>query len=301
MTNMKDMDMISQRFPVVSLRGIGKNWVFFTGAGCSAASGLPTFRGEGGIWNEIDPDAVASKKAWYCGRCSDCKERRQRVLDFFNPIRRKIIESNPNEAHWRIARFEMVSPSVTVITQNGDDFHERAYSRNVIHLHGEALKNCSTLHPYDPIDIDISDSDTDIHIGDKAEDGSQIRPYVIFFDEELDKRIWKRAVAATKEADFFVIVGSSLKVYPAVDLLYMTKFSCQIIVIDKEAEELSSSVSAGRKTRFVVADAADGLSQLYSEVEHDYYYEGGMYFNKYPESIVKPREGSWDEHIQETE
>ena len=246
--------------------GVGKKWVFFTGAGCSAASGLPTFRGEGGIWNEIDAEAVASKKAWYCGRCSDSKERRQRVLDFFNPIRRKIIELEPNEAHYIIKQFESKSSSVTVITQNGDDFHDRACSRNVIHLHGEALKNCSTLHPYDSIDIDIYDSDTDIHIGDKAEDGSQIRPYVIFFDEDLDKRIWKRAVAATKEADFFVIVGSSLKVYPAVDLLYMTRISCQIVVIDKEAEELSSSVPAGRKTRFIVADAADGLSQLYSEI-----------------------------------
>ena len=145
------MDMISQRFPVASLRGLGKKWVFFTGAGCSAASGLPTFRGEGGVWNEIDADAVATKKAWYCGRRSDCKERRQRVLDFFNPIRRKIIELEPNEAHYMIAQFERVASSVTVITQNGDDFHERARSKNVIHLHGEALKNSSTLHPYHPI------------------------------------------------------------------------------------------------------------------------------------------------------
>ena len=268
------------------LNGYGKKWVFFTGAGCSAASGLPTFRGEGGIWNEIDAEAVASKKVWYSGRRSDCKERRQRVLDFFNPIRRKIIDLGPNNAHWQIAAFDKVSTSVTVITQNGDDFHERAYSRNVIHLHGEALKNCSTLHPHVPIGINRYAPDTDIHIGDKSEDGSQIRPYVIFFDEELDKNIWKKAVEATKETDFFVIVGSSLKVYPAVDLLQMTKSSCQIIVIDKEAEKLSSSVPAGRKTRFIVADAADGLSQLYSEVEHDYFYGCGIYFNKYPESIV---------------
>lgn len=260
----------------------GKRWVFFTGAGCSAASGLPTFRGEGGIWNEIDAEAVASKKAWYCGRRSDFKERRQKILDFFNPIRRKIIESAPNNAHWQIAAFEKVSPSVTVITQNGDDFHERAYSKNVIHLHGEALKNCSTAKPYVPIDIDRYGTDTDIHIGDKAEDGSQIRPYVIFFDEELDKNIWKKAVAATKETDLFVVVGSSLKVFPAVDLLGMTKPSCQIIVIDKDAEELSESIPIGKKTRYIVADAAEGLSQLYSEVEHDYFYKGGVYFNYYP-------------------
>ena len=128
------MNMMPQRV-LPLLNEHGKKWVFFTGAGCSAASGLPTFRGEGGIWNEIDAEAVASRKAWYCGRRSDCKERRQQVLDFFNPIRRKIIELEPNEAHYKMAQFESVASSVTVITQNGDDFHERAYSRNVIHFY----------------------------------------------------------------------------------------------------------------------------------------------------------------------
>lgn len=255
----------------------GKNWVFFTGAGCSAASGLPTFRGEGGIWDEIDAEVVASKKAWYCGRRSDCNERRQKVLDFFNPIRRKIIESEPNEAHWKIAEFERLSPSVVVITQNGDDFHERAWTGNVIHLHGEALKNCSTLHPYNPLAIDMDNPD--IHLGDKAEDGSQIRPYVIFFDEELDKEIWKQAVTVTKEADFFVIVGSSLKVFPAVELLSMIKTDCQVIVIDKEEVELPENVRISKPLRYIKADAAEGLSQLYSEVEYDYNNKGGVYFN----------------------
>ena len=256
----------------------GKNWVFFTGAGCSAASGLPTFRGEGGIWNEIDAEAVASKKAWYCGRRSDCNERRQKVLDFFNPIRRKIIESEPNEAHWKIAEFERLSPSVVVITQNGDDFHERAWTGNVIHLHGEALKNCSTLHPYIPLTIDIDNPD--IRLGDKAEDGSQIRPYVIFFGEELYNNIWRQAVNITKEADFFVIVGSSLKVYPAVDLLAMTKKNCQIIVIDKGDVELPEEVHTRNNFRYIIANASDGLSQLYAEVEYDYYNHKGMYFNE---------------------
>lgn len=269
------------RLPI--LNSYGKKWVFFTGAGCSAASGLPTFRGEGGIWNEIDAEAVASKKAWYSGRRSDCKERRQRVLDFFNPIRRKIIDSDPNNAHCQIAAFEKVSTSVTVITQNGDDFHERAYSRNVIHLHGEALKNCSTAQPYIPIDIDINSSDTDIRIGDKAEDGSQIRPYVIFFDEELDKRIWKRAVTASKDTDIFVVVGSSLKVFPAVDLLTMTKTDCLIIVIDKGEVELPESIQKRKSVLFINADAAEGLAQLYAEVEQDYFMDfSGRFFKEYP-------------------
>jgi len=98
--------------------------VFFTGAGVSAESGLPTFRGEDGIWNDIDAEAVASKRAWYCGRYSNAKERRQRVLDFFNPMRRAILDKTPNDAHHTIAKFEEFA-DVTVITQNGDDFHER--------------------------------------------------------------------------------------------------------------------------------------------------------------------------------
>lgn len=238
----------------------GKKWVFFTGAGCSAESGLPTFRGEGGIWNELDTEAVASKKAWYCGRRSDCNERRQRVLDFINPIRRLIMELGPNDAHRLIAQFEQMAEKVTVITQNGDDYHQRAGSTNVIHLHGEALKNCSTARPYEPIDIDREHPD--IHIGDKAADGSQIRPYVIFFDEELDRRIWKKAVEATKEADSFVVVGSSLKVFPAVDLLGMTKAGCELIVIDREEVELSENVVGKRRVKVIRASASEGLRQL---------------------------------------
>jgi len=247
-----------------------KNWVFFTGAGCSAASGLPTFRGEGGIWNDIDAEAVASKGSWYCGRRSDCVERRKKVLDFFNPIRRRILELEPNEAHTWISRIEEYA-NVTVITQNGDDFHERAGSRSVIHLHGEALKNCSTAHPRLPLNIDFSKPD--IHIGDKAEDGSQIRPYVIFFGEELDKNIWKSAVNATKEADYFVVVGSSLKVYPAVDLLSKTKGGCRLIVIDKERVELPETLS-GRTIRLIQSDASDGLAMLYNEIKEEYETKG---------------------------
>ena len=240
-----------------------KNIVFFTGAGCSAASGLPTFRGEGGIWNEIDAGAVASKNAWYCGRRSDCNKRRQKVLDFFNPIRRKILELEPNEAHLWIAKTENLA-NVTVITQNGDDFHKRAGSKCVIHLHGEALMNCSTAHPRIPIEIDRNNPD--IHIGDKGEDGSQIRPYVIFFDEELDKNNWRRAIDATKQADYFVVVGSSLKVFPAVELLTMTKRECQIFVIDKEKIELPSLIP-NKQIRYIIGDATEGLAQFYDEIK----------------------------------
>lgn len=229
----------------------------------SAESGLPTFRGKGGIWDEIDADAVASKSSWYCGRYHDAVRRRQQVLDFVNPIRRMILEKSPNKGHETIASFEEIA-EVTVITQNGDDYHERAGSTQVLHLHGEALKNCSTLHPYDPIDIDPENPD--IHIGDKAPDGSQIRPYVIFFGEELDRRIWDKAVQATKEADYFVVVGSSLKVFPVADLLNLIKPLCHLVVVDIENVEMPESVCLEHQVHYMQEAASTGLLKLFLEV-----------------------------------
>lgn len=195
----------------------------------SQESGLPTFRGEDGIWESIDPEKVAYYKAWYCGRCPDCKEKRQAVLDFINPIRRQILSLSPNEAHYVAARLEK-DFDVTVITQNGDDFHQRAGSSKVIHLHGEALKNASTLHPYIPIAIDPENPD--IKIGDKAPDGSQIRPYVIFFNENLQYDIWKSAVQAIRDADMMIIVGCSLQVFPAAEITEELREDATLIVID---------------------------------------------------------------------
>jgi NAD-dependent deacetylase len=225
----------------------------------SHESGLPVFRGEGGIWNDIDVAKVATKASWYSGRHSDCKERRQAMLDFFNPIRRLVMKLKPNEGHSMIASLEH-DYDVTVITQNGDDYHERAGSHNVIHLHGEALKNCSTLHPYEPIDMDADNPD--IHIGDKAPDDSQIRPYVIFFDEDIDMRLWKKAVAAVKAADVFVVVGSSLLVYPAVNLLGMVKLDCMKYLIDPVIPEMPPG--SGNDFNIITAGATEGLKMLIS-------------------------------------
>ena len=206
-----------------------KKIVVFTGAGVSQESGLPTFRGEGGIWDTFDADTVADWNSWYCSRLPDCKEKRQTVLDFFNPIRRKILECEPNQAHHIIADLEKYH-DVTVITQNGDDFHERAGSTNVIHLHGEALKNTSTLRPNKAFPIDPDNPD--IHIGNKAPDGSQIRPYVIFFNENLNYGLWKAAMKAIKEADMMIIVGCSLKVFPAARLIEDLRENASLVVVD---------------------------------------------------------------------
>lgn len=232
--------------------------VFFTGAGVSAESGLPTFRGENGIWEEINAEKVASKRAWYCGRFHDADQRRQAVLDFVNSIRREILAHEPNEAHRIIADFER-DFEVTVITQNGDDYHERAGSSCVIHLHGEALKNSSTLHPFEAVDIDREHPD--IHIGDKAADGSQVRPYVTLFGEELEMRLWKQAVEATREADIFVVVGSSLSVYPAADLWKETNALCRLFVINPDPVDLPEQFNR-KPTKYILKKASAGMRRL---------------------------------------
>lgn len=232
--------------------------VFFTGAGVSAESGLPTFRGENGIWEEINAEKVASKRAWYCGRFHDANQRRQAVLDFVNSIRREILAHEPNEAHRIIADFER-DFEVTVITQNGDDYHERAGSSRVIHLHGEALKNSSTLHPFEAVDIDREHPD--IHIGDKAADGSQVRPYVTLFGEELEMRLWKQAVEATREANIFVVVGSSLSVYPAADLWKETNALCRLFVINPEPVDLPKQFNR-KPTKYILKKASAGMRRL---------------------------------------
>ncbi|MDE6176529.1 MAG: hypothetical protein K2F71_03215 [Paramuribaculum sp.] len=217
-----------------------KKIVFFTGAGMSRESGLPTFRGEGGIWNEIDYERVATLKAWYGRQRKDVKERRQAMLDFFNPIRRAILEHEPNDGHRIIAGLER-DFDVTVITQNGDDYHTRAGSSDVIYLHGEALKNASSANP--SLSYPIDEANPDIHLGDKAPDGSQLRPYVIYFDEDIDSALWRKAMKATKEADWFVVVGSTMLVYPAAALLAAVPDSCRLVVIDPQEVALPEGCS----------------------------------------------------------
>ncbi|MDE6338953.1 MAG: hypothetical protein K2K97_04095 [Muribaculaceae bacterium] len=231
--------------------------VFFTGAGMSKESGLPTFRGAGGVWSEIDYERVATLKSWYGRQRKDVKERRQAMLDFFNPLRRMILRHEPNKGHYIIADLEK-EHEVTVITQNGDDYHTRAGSTKVIYLHGEALKNASSANPslcY-PIDRD----NPDIHLGDKAPDGSQLRPYVIYFDEDIDRDLWREAVKATKEADWFVIVGSTLLVYPAALLLTYVRPDCCLVVIDPD--DIALPPECSREFTHIALPASDGLHRF---------------------------------------
>lgn len=234
-----------------------KKIVFFTGAGMSRESGLPVFRGPEGIWHQLDVERVASARSWYCGRRSDCNQRRQAMLDFFNPLRRAIMAHSPNEGHRVIACLEK-DFDVTVITQNGDDYHTRAGSTNVIYLHGEALKNTSSANPYHPLPIDPGKPD--ISIGDKAPDGSQLRPFVIYFGENIDKRLWQKAVQATRLADYFVVVGSSMLVFPAADLLMKTRPDCQLFVIDPS--EVTLPEKCRQSFTHISEPASNGLDRL---------------------------------------
>ena len=193
-----------------------KHIVFFTGAGISQESGLSTFRGQSGLWENHRIEEIASPEGF--------AKNPQLVLDFYNSRNAELQKVMPNEAHLLIAKLEE-KYDVTVITQNIDDLHERAGSTKVVHLHGELMKCRSSkdenkFYPYDKA----------IKIGDLAEDGSQIRPFVVWFGEQVPKM--DEAFAITESADLFVIVGSSMVVYPAASLLLSVPFESETVYID---------------------------------------------------------------------
>lgn len=195
-----------------------------TGAGVSAESGLGTYRDNGGLWDNYDPMEVASIEGWY--------RNRSKVLDFYNMQRRNLEKVKPNEAHRMIAKLED-SADVTVITQNVDNLHERAGSTKVLHLHGEVTKVRPEYGIYDDsysekevFDVGYSE----VKLGDKAPNGSQLRPHIVFFGEAVPKI--ERAVDIVSEADILLIVGTSLQVYPAAGLYRYASEDAGIYIID---------------------------------------------------------------------
>lgn len=186
-----------------------KHLVILSGAGVSAESGLGTFRGEhDGRWNDIDPQQVASREAW--------RRNREQVLQFYNMRRRSLLDAEPNHAHRALAALEKLF-RISIITQNVDDLHERAGSNDVLHLHGELTKVTGCMNPNNPVCIRTKPLDEPIMIGDKAADGSQLRPYVVLFGENVPNMA--KAVETVKTADIFVVIGTSLAVYSAAGLL----------------------------------------------------------------------------------
>ena len=193
-----------------------KKIVFLTGAGISAESGIKTFRDAGGTWEGHSVTEVASPEGW--------KKNKALVLKFYNDRRKQLDEVVPNAAHYTIADLEK-DYDVIVITQNVDDLHERAGSTNVIHLHGELKKACSSNNKALTVPYDKA-----IEIGDKHADGSQLRPFIVWFGENVP--LMDDAMTEVMKADMFVVVGTSLQVYPAAGLSRYAKSWCELFYID---------------------------------------------------------------------
>ena len=202
-----------------------KRIAVLTGAGVSAESGLGTYRDNGGLWDNYDPMVVASAEGW--------ARDPGLVLDFYNMQREKLKEVQPNAAHKLIAELEK-DYVVDVITQNVDNLHERAGSTHVVHLHGEATKIRpeNTCNDYDGFSekyvVDIGYGA--VHLGDKAPNGAQYRPHIVFFGEAVPKI--EQAVELVAKADIVLIVGTSLQVYPAAGLYRYAQAGTPIYLID---------------------------------------------------------------------
>ena len=199
-----------------------KKIVFLTGAGMSVECGFKTFRGNDGLWENYPVDQVASHEGWLNDPTL--------VTNFYNMLRKKLYAAEPNEGHKLIKSLEE-KYDVCVITQNVDNLHERAGSTKVIHLHGELTKVCSSNEPYDDrYIIDLPADNCEVTPGTKAGDGSLLRPFIVFFGESVP--MIEPAAVEAQSADIFVIIGTSLNVYPAAGLVQYTKPGIPIYLID---------------------------------------------------------------------
>ena len=224
-----------------------KKLVVFTGAGISAESGIPTFRDSNGMWGKYDAMKLASVEGF--------EEDSQAVLDFYNARRKNLLEVQPNHAHFVLAELEK-QYDVTIVTQNVDNLHERAGSSKVLHLHGELCKVTSSRNRLDPNCIKDYPLDVPIRIGDKAADGSQLRPYIVWFGEYVDNM--DEATRFVKQADVFVVIGTSLVVYPAAGLVNYAKREIPKFLIDPN--DIKGGLPMGYQ--HIKATAVEGVDEL---------------------------------------
>jgi NAD-dependent deacetylase len=220
-----------------------KRLVILTGAGMSSESGIKTFRDSGGLWEEYDVTEVATPMAWV--------KNRDLVLRFYNERRRQLASSKPNEGHFGLAQLEKYF-DVHIITQNIDDLHERAGSSKILHLHGELTKARSSIDPSLIYDIGYKD----INPGDRCEKGSQLRPHIVWFGEEVP--MMNEAATLTGDADIFVVVGSSLNVYPAAGLISYAPVKASLWLIDPK----EVVVPVDRKVEVILEKASIGIGIL---------------------------------------
>jgi NAD-dependent deacetylase len=225
-----------------------KKVVVFTGAGISAESGIKTFRDAGGLWEEYKIEDVATPEAW---------ERNQAlVIDFYNKRRKQVLEAKPNEAHKALVRLEKVY-DVQIITQNIDDLHERAGSSKVLHLHGEILKSRSSLDP----SLIYPINGWELKLGEKCERGSQLRPHIVWFGEMVPNMELSYLLAS--KADVFMIIGTSLNVFPAAGLVEYAPASTPKYLIDPHAVNNSALL---KEVQVIREKAVEGVTRLVKEL-----------------------------------
>jgi NAD-dependent deacetylase len=223
-----------------------KKIVVLTGAGMSVESGLKTFRDADGLWEEYPVQQVATHEGWLADPTL--------VTNFYNMLRKKCWGVKPNEGHRLVAELEQ-KYDVTVVTQNVDNLNEQAGSSKVIHLHGELMKVCSSRDVDDPRYIQqLTPDNCEIAPGTKAGDGSLLRPYIVFFGEAVPNITL--AADECQEADIFIIIGTSLAVYPAAGLIHYVRPSVPIYLIDP------NPVNAGSRVTQIQKGASEGMREL---------------------------------------
>lgn len=225
-----------------------KKLVVLTGAGMSAESGISVFRGGGGLWDKYPVEQVATPEGYAANPAL--------VTKFYNERRKQLLEVEPNRGHQLLADMEKYF-QVTVITQNVDNLHERAGSSDVIHLHGELTKVTSTWQPNNPKYIkELVPEEYEVKIGDLAADGSQLRPFIVWFGESVP--MIEKAIGYCENADIFLIIGTSLNVYPAAGLLNYVPAHVPVYLIDPNDVPIAS----GRKVHVIQKGGSDGMEEL---------------------------------------
>ena len=225
-----------------------KKLVVLTGAGMSAESGISVFRGGGGLWDKYPVEQVATPEGYAANPAL--------VTKFYNERRKQLLEVEPNRGHQLLAVMEKYF-QVTVITQNVDNLHERAGSSDVIHLHGELTKVTSTCQPNNPKYIkELVPEEYEVKIGDLAADGSQLRPFIVWFGESVP--MIEKAIEYCENADVFLIIGTSLNVYPAAGLLNYVPAHVPVYLIDPNDVPIAS----GRKVHVIQKGGSDGMEEL---------------------------------------
>ena len=225
-----------------------KKLVILSGAGISAESGISTFRDAGGLWDKYPVMQVASIEGYEADP--------ELVINFYNERRKQLLDVKPNQGHILCAELEKYF-DVTVVTQNVDNLHERAGSHHIIHLHGELTKVCSSYKPNDPRYIrELKPEEFEVKMGDKAGDGSQLRPFIVWFGEAVPEI--ETAVRYVEKADIFVIIGTSMNVYPAASLLYYVPSNADVYLIDPKDVNINSN----RPITHIKKGASEGMKEL---------------------------------------